>query len=226
MNPNSNLIPNPQMDHQMPIPTPPTALQGFDPIESRFDELMNYHANLAPNMPLPPPNSVPFPILPYLPSCPFPCNPQNIPQNQHQIMKQDDNFVFGFDSPNPLHLNSNQETAQPYNNQDSSMIDPTLNETTKGTEKIAVPSSSATQEPLLEEIAGLSYNMPAPPSPMSYIESLIASLASPSPTSLVSADSSSASSPPPPSSSFSPLPCNSNPFLEDPSFSSIWDHQP
>ncbi|KAI3463261.1 hypothetical protein Pfo_019924 [Paulownia fortunei] len=231
LNPSNNLIPNPETD-RMCIPTSPTGLQGFDPIESRLDQVMNYHANLAP---MPPP-SIPFSILSYLPSWPSSCNPQYIPQNQHQLLKQDDNFMFGLDNPNPLLdnnqlLNSKPET-QPYD-QDSSVInhpmEPTLNATTKGIEFV-VPSSSATQEPLLEEIAGLSGfpsaidagNTPASPNPMDYIESLLASFASSSPISFASATSSSSS--PPPASSFSPLPCSS-PFLENPSLPSIWGPQ-
>lgn len=219
---NSLIIPTPQMD-QICIPTPPiTALQGFDPIESRLDDhqvMSNFHDNL--------PASVPFSYLPSWPDLPPP-NPQYTPQSQnHQFLKQDDTFMFGFDDndPTPL-LDYKLETQAYINHQDSSsIIDHSMVPTVNGVD-LVMPSSSAAQEQLLEGIIGLSSfssavdETPSPPiNPMDFVEALMASFPSPCPISFGSA------SPPPPASSFSPLPCN-HPFLVNPTPSSSWARQP
>ncbi|KAL0463820.1 UNVERIFIED_CONTAM: Transcription factor [Sesamum latifolium] len=227
----SLIIPNSQMD-QICIPTLQiTALQGFDPIESRVldDQVMsNFHANL--------PTSAPFPYL--HPSWPnAPPNPQYTPQNQnHQFLKQADSFMFGFDTPTPLvDFNNSKLGSQAYiNDQDPPILDHPIIPTANAVE-FAVPSSSAAQEQLLEEIIGFSSfssaldATPSPPiNPMDFVEALLASFPSPCPIPFgcaASSSSSASASPPQQVSSFSSLPCNS-PFLVNPTAAPIWAPQP
>ncbi|KAI3455576.1 hypothetical protein Pfo_012239, partial [Paulownia fortunei] len=241
VNPNNNLIPNDQMDQMIPnsqmdqmspdaqmeqmcTPTPPPMpLQGFDPIESRLDQVMNYSTNLAP---MPPP-SIPISLdssVSDLPSWPLSCNPPLIDQNQHQVLKQDDSFMFGFENPTPNFLNSKPE-MQAYD-QDSALLEalmPELSEMAKVIE-FGVTSSSVIQEKFLDPTGGLSgfssgldaRYVPLHPNHIENIASLMASFAS-------SAPSSGSSSPP--GSFLPPLPC-SGPFLVNPSFPSTWGPQP
>ncbi|PIN22286.1 Transcription factor, Myb superfamily [Handroanthus impetiginosus] len=142
----NNIIPNPQMDHQMIkngqierqicISTPPSLpLEGFDiPLES--NQVTNYSLNLA----LLPSHSIPISSASGMNSWPI-----------DQIQNQNhDNFIFPFETSAPSVLNFNQE-MQAYD-QDSAMLDalmPELSEMAKVIE-FGVPSSSFMQEQVLD----------------------------------------------------------------------------
>lgn len=211
MDPNNNLIPNAQMDQMIPntqTPTlPPMPLQGFDPFESRVDQVMNFNANLVP---IPQP-SVPISLdssVSDLPSWPFSCNPPLIDQNQHQILKQDESLMFGFHNSTPNFLNSKPEML--VYDQDSAMLDALMPELG---EQVLDPNDGLSGFP-----SGLdSRYMPLHPNHIKNIASLMASFASEPP--------SAATSSPPSGSSLPPLPCG-GPFLVSPNLASTWGPQP
>ncbi|KAK4427351.1 Transcription factor [Sesamum alatum] len=200
MNQTNNLIPNPQMDQMMipnpqmeqqiynipPPPPPPSMmpLQGFDPIESRIDQVMNYSANL-PHIPPPP-----MPMDPSVsdpPAWPISCNPPPI-LDQNHVLKQDAHFMFSYENPIPSFINPKPE-IRAYD-QDSAMLDalmPELGEMVKVLEYGALPSSPAFQEQVLDPTGGFSGFIsaygPHYPNHINNISSLMASFAPPGPPS-------------------------------------------
>ncbi|KAG8388398.1 hypothetical protein BUALT_Bualt02G0121700 [Buddleja alternifolia] len=168
---------------------------------NRLDQVMmmnNYHANsIIPSSSSSLSNYPPFGYN----------NPHQIlDQTQtHQILKQDDNFVFGFDNPiNPVLDNSLLISSKPKIHQDSSslVVDP---------HPIMLPrlnEISTTQDHVLEEIDA-----------RDMLEYLMASFGSSSSTTPPPSSASSSSSPLP------PPPCNGG-FVVNPSFSSSWGPQP
>ncbi|PIN20665.1 Transcription factor, Myb superfamily [Handroanthus impetiginosus] len=189
-------IPNPQIDQICNLPiTPPIAIHGFDPIEARFEQV--FHTNLIPH------NSIPFSCLPS-----WPCNNNN--NNYNQIFKQDQNFILDHNPICPVL--ENQDSSILIDNNNNINIDSNNNNNNNSIKVI-------TNEPLLEEIVGISCGISSGNS-VDYIDSFMATFASSSPTS--------ATSPAPLPAAlegFCPPPC-SNDFLVNPSVASMWDPQP
>ncbi|KAH6781291.1 myb domain protein 26 [Perilla frutescens var. frutescens] len=194
-----NLAADSSVDHHLrpPFLMNPTTTNNFIP---NFDEMVNFHANLAPTY-------SPFSLLI------DPLSPQNFPYHQFPIVKHHENLVF---MPSNLDqtqsYNNNNNNNNNYYNPNSSWFEPIT------TENAAAPFTFSAQPPVFEEIAGIDASfMAAPPSPMRYLESLIAEIESPA----VSGGSSSAASP--------AMPCSSggSSFLDDHGFASFWRaHQP
>lgn len=143
-------------------------------------------------------------------------SPQSFPYHHYPIMKNHDDLAFGSDGPNPnsvFDMGSNLET-QSYSNRP-------MFET--ATENSAAFSSPPQLPPYIVDIAGIDTSfMAAPPSPLRYLDTLVAELESPvNPAAAVSGSSSAASTP-------SAMPCSSggSSFLDDAGFVSFWGAQP